>query len=127
VNSSVPVDSAVFQQHLFDSLEDESRQKKAARVMSPTRTASKMVRPAGLEPATRGLRVRCSDSVTPDTHRSCDDAKKCVPSHVPFVRQKCPGLAAVIDAWPDLSEDVRQNVLSAVRREAGHDADSQRR
>ena len=74
-----------------------------------------MVRPAGLEPATCGLGSRNGSGVKPSHRNTYDNTDPVLASCLATIRETCPSLATVVNAWPDLPEPIRAAILAVIR------------
>jgi hypothetical protein len=69
---------------------------------------------AGLEPATSGLKGRCSESITPDEQAVCDGSQNTLGVLLAVLQREAPELATVVTAWSTLPEPIRAAILTMV-------------
>ena len=72
------------------------------------------MRAEGFEPSTYGLKVRHRSDVTSCRVKPSDDADSVLALCLATIRETCPSLAYVVDAWADLSEPIRAAIRALV-------------
>jgi len=74
-----------------------------------------------LEPRTYGLKVRPRSDVTSGHAIPSDDSDSALAPRLATVKETCPRLAMVVDAWPDLPEPIRAAILAIIRSATGEE------
>ena len=77
------------------------------------------MRRAGLEPATFGLEIRCSNSLNDRAATGYESADPALTDSLTDILQKHTDLAAVITAWPVLPEPVKAGIVAMVKTTTG--------
>ena len=84
------------------------------------------MRPAGFEPATPGLGNRCHEFVTHDDATTYDDGDPRLTDLLTDVARVYPDLAAIVEAWPTLSEPAKGAILTIVELGGQHQSAKER-